>query len=604
MSEAVATTDSLGRPVAQPWGTTLGRRRIGFVIAAVMLGMLLSALDQMVVGTAMPRIVASLNGMEHYAWVATGYLLASAASMPIWGKLSDAYGRKRFFILGMGIFVTGSVLCGQSHSMTELIAFRAFQGLGAGAMLPISQAILGDIFPPATRARWAGVLMSVWGFATIIGPLLGGWITDSSLGWRWTFYVNVPVGIIALTFAAVALPGHVSLRKHSIDYLGSAVLVAAAVPLLLGLSWGGNTYPWQSWEIVGMFVFSALMWMVFVARELQAAEPVINPRLFKNSVFTVSSVASALQSAAMFGAIMFLPLFVQGVLGKSATNSGVILMPMMLGAIVTSIGAGQILARTGKYKVIVILGFVFTAIGAWLLSRMGVGTHWVTLARDMVIMGLGMGVAMSAFTVIVQNQYPSHRLGEVTAGLQFFRSIGSTVGLAVFGTILSNQFAAQMKHNLPAPLARYNGSATLNNPQVLLSPQAQDHIQKLFATYGAQGQALYHSFMGAVRLSLSSAISDLFLLSVVVGVAGLAVVLFLREDPLRRTYEIDPESGEEVSEAGLDAEPEAVPDAVAAAVETAPESDAAPERGTRTQRGAGSERGAMPALKPDAETVG
>ena len=455
MSEAVVTTDSLGRPVAQPWGTTLGRRRIGFVIAAVMLGMLLSALDQMVVGTAMPRIVASLNGMEHYAWVATGYLLASAASMPIWGKLSDAYGRKRFFILGMGIFVTGSVLCGQSHSMTELIAFRAFQGLGAGAMLPISQAILGDIFPPATRARWAGVLMSVWGFATIIGPLLGGWITDSSLGWRWTFYVNVPVGIIALTFAAVALPGHVSLRKHSIDYLGSARArgrrrAAAAGPELgrqhLPVACRGRSSACSSSRRSCGWCSSA--------RELQAAEPVINPRLFKNSVFTVSSVASALQSAAMFGAIMFLPLFVQGVLGKSATNSGVILMPMMLGAIVTSIGAGQILARTGKYKVIVILGFVFTAVGAWLLSRMGVGTRWMTLARDMVIMGLGMGVAMSAFTVIVQNQYPSHRLGEVTAGLQFFRSIGSTVGLAVFGTILNNQFAAQMKHNLPAPLAR------------------------------------------------------------------------------------------------------------------------------------------------------
>ena len=553
-------TDAQGRPVAQPWGDTLGRRRIGFVIAAVMLGMLLAALDQTVVGTAMPRIVASLNGLQHYAWVATGYLLASTASMPIWGKLSDAYGRKRFFILGMALFVTGSVLCGQSHSMTELIMFRAFQGLGAGAMMPISQAIIGDIFPPATRARWTGVLMSVWGFATIIGPLLGGWITDSSLGWRWTFYVNVPVGIIALTFAAFALPGHVSLRKHAIDYLGSTLLVAAAVPLLLGLSWGGNTYPWMSWQIVGMFGFSLVMWVSFFVREMGAAEPVINPRLFQNSIFTVSAAAAALQSAAMFGAIMFLPLFVQGVLGKSATNSGIILMPMMLGAIATSIGAGQILAKTGRYKVIVIIGFILAAIGAGLLSRMGVGTTWPTLTRNMVVMGLGLGVAMSAFTVIVQNQYPSHRLGEVTAGLQFFRSIGSTVGLAVFGTILNNQFAASMKANLPASLAKYNGSAALDNPQVLLSPTASTKIHAMFAKAGAPGEALFRAFMHAVRLSLSSAISDLFLISAVVGLAGLVVVLFLREDPLRRTHALDPDSGEEDSEAGpaqgVGAEPE------------------------------------------------
>jgi len=470
--------------------------------------------------------------------------------MPIWGKLSDAYGRKRFFIIGMALFVIGSVLCGQSRSMTELILFRAFQGLGAGAMMPISQAIIGDIFPPATRARWTGVLMSVWGVATIVGPLIGGWITDSSLGWRWTFYVNVPVGILALTFAAFALPGHVSLRKHRIDYVGSALLVAAAVPLLLGLSWGGNTYPWSSWQILGMFAFSLVMWVAFFLREMRAAEPVINPRLFENSIFSVSAVAAALQSAAMFGAIMFLPLFVQGVLGKSATNSGIILMPLMLGAIVTSIGAGQILAKTGRYKVIVVIGFVLAAAGAYLLSRMGVDTTWVTLVRDMVVMGLGLGVAMSAFTVIVQNQYPSHRLGEVTAGLQFFRSIGSTVGLAVFGTILNNQFAAAMKTNLPATLQKYSGSAALDNPQVLLSPAASEQIHAMFAKFGAQGDQLFHAFMNAVRQSLDTAISDLFLISAIVGVIGLVVVLFLREEPLRRTHEIDPQSGELDSEAG------------------------------------------------------
>lgn len=534
---AAAGPQGAAAAVQQPWGLTLSRRRIIAVMAAVMMAMLLSAVDQTVVGTAMPRIIADLNGLQHYAWVATAYLLASTASMPIWGKLSDAFGRKRFFIIGMVLFVIGSALCGQSQGMTELILFRAFQGLGAGAMLPITQAIIGDIFPPAQRAKWAGLLMSVFAVATIIGPLLGGWITDN-VSWRWVFYVNLPVGIAAIVVTAVALPGHLATHKHRIDYSGAALLVAAAVPLLLGFSWAGSEYPWGSWQIVGLFAFAAVMSVAFVLRELRAAEPVINPRLFENRVFSVSALASALQSAAMFGAIMFLPLFVQGVQGKSATNSGIILMPLMIGAMVTSIGAGQILARTGRYKVLVIVGFIAVAFGAWLMSKMGVATTTATLTRNMVLMGLGLGIAMSSFTVIVQNQYPSHRLGEVTAGLQFFRSIGSTIGMAVFGTILTNQFAAQMKQNLPAQLAQAmeKRGAAIDNPQVLLSDQAREALQKTFAQYGAQGAKLFAVFMDAVRQSLAAAIDNLFILAMLIGLVGLVVVLFLREDPLRQTH--------------------------------------------------------------------
>ena len=537
MAEVKTPAGAAAAAATQPWGLTLSRRRIAAVIAAVMMAMLLSAVDQTVVGTAMPRIIADLNGLQHYAWVATAYLLASTASMPIWGKLSDAFGRKRFFLIGMIVFVAGSALCGQANGMTELILFRAFQGLGAGAMLPITQAIIGDIFPPAQRAKWAGLLMSVFAVATIIGPLLGGWITDN-YSWRWAFYVNLPVGIAAIVVTLVALPGHLATHKHRIDYGGAALLVAAAVPLLLGFSWAGSEYAWGSWQIVTLFAFAAVMSVVFVLRELRAAEPVINPRLFENRVFSVSALASALQSAAMFGAIMFLPLFVQGVQGKSATNSGIILMPLMIGAMIMSIGAGQILARTGRYKVLVIVGFVTVTVGAWLLSRMGVDTGWSVLARNMVIMGLGLGIAMSSFTVIVQNQYPSNRLGEVTAGLQFFRSIGSTIGMAVFGTILNNQFASHMKENLPAQLAQAmeKRGASIDNPQVLLSEQARAALQHAFAQYGAQGTKLFGVFMDAVRQSLASAIDGLFLLAMFVGLAGLVVVLFLREDPLRQTH--------------------------------------------------------------------
>ena len=532
----------------QPWGDTLSRRRIVFVLISILLGMLLSALDQTVVGTAMPKIIADLNGLQHYAWVATAYLLASTASMPIWGKLSDAYGRKRFFIAGMAVFLVGSALSGQSRTMDELIAFRAIQGLGAGAMMPIVQAILGDIFPPAQRAKWSGILMSVFAFATIIGPLLGGYLTDMSPGgWRWCFYVNMPVGLMALVFAAVTLPGHATRRKHSIDYFGSTLLVLAAVPLLLGFSWAGSTYPWGSWEVVGSFVFSAAMFVAFFFRELHAAEPVINPRLFTNGIFTVSAIASSLQSAAMFGAIMFIPLYVQGVMGKSATNSGVILMPLMIGAIITSIGAGQILSRTGRYKVMVVGGFVVATVGSYLLSRMGLATSSLTLTVDMVVLGLGLGIAMSTFTVIVQNQYPTHRLGEVSAGLQFFRSIGGTVGMAVFGTILNNQFAHAMVANLPAPLQKLShGPAALkfDNPQVLLSAPARSQLQTMFQKLFDGGwRPVYGALMSAVRHSLQIAVSDIFGLAVFVSIAGLVAVLFLKEVPLRRTHEMEFETG-------------------------------------------------------------
>jgi EmrB/QacA subfamily drug resistance transporter len=537
--------------VHAPWGETLSRRRIWLVLASILLGMLLSALDQTVVGTAMPRVIADLNGLQHYAWVATAYLLASAVSMPIWGKLSDAYGRKRFFMMGMVIFVVGSALCGQSRTMAELIGFRALQGLGAGAMMPIVQAILGDIFPPAQRARWAGVLMSVFGFATIVGPLLGGWITDN-IGWRWTFYVNLPVGIIALAFAAWALPGHVQLRKHTIDWLGTACLVVAAVPLLLAFSWAGSTYAWSSPFIIGLFAFSILMWGVFYLREMHADEPVLNPRLFRNRIFAVSTVASAIQSAAMFGAIMFLPLFVQGVMGKTATNSGTILMPMMLAAIVTSVAGGQLLARTGRYKAVVIAGFIAVSVGAFLLSRMTIDTTSARLVGYMVVMGLGLGVAMSTFTVIVQNQYPTHRLGEVSAGLQFFRSIGSTVGLAVFGTILNSHFASSLAATLPEQLkglaADPATASQINNPQVLLSAGAKTQLLKLFGQFGDAGQKLFDSFMGAVRHSLESAIGEVFFLAFLISIAGFVVVLFLKEVPLRRTHS---ETLEEAAEAAL-----------------------------------------------------
>jgi EmrB/QacA subfamily drug resistance transporter len=542
---------------AHSW-SNLSKRRTWLVLASVMAGMLLAAVDQTVVGTAMPRVIADLNGMAHYAWVATAYLLASTASMPIWGKLSDTYGRKLFFIVGMVLFMVGSALAGQAHSMTELIIYRALQGLGGGAMMPINQAIIGDLFPPKERGKWIGLLMSVFGLATIVGPTLGGWITDN-LGWRWVFYVNLPVGIPALILAAVALPAHVRLHKHRIDYTGSAILIAASVPLLLGFSWGGTTYRWGSGTIIGLFAFSAAAWLAFVLYENRAAEPILSPGLFKNRTFSVSSMAGFIAMAGMFGAIMFLPLFVQGVLGDSATNSGLVLTPLMLGFIASSIIGGQILSRTGRYKWMIIISFVITILGLYLLSTMGVGTSHGTLMAFMVITGLGMGISMAAFTIVVQNAFPLSRLGEVTAGMQFFRSMGGTIGLAIFGTVLNNQFASAMQSRLPGALkaAAAANPALLSNPQVLVSPQAKDKLAAAFDQFGPQGHTLFQQFMGAVRSSMDVAIGDLFILSAVITVVGTLVLFLLKEIPLRATQAMPDEvEGEGAEPAGRVADAE------------------------------------------------
>ena len=521
----------------QALSETLSRGRLIAILTGVILGMLLAALDQTIVGTALPRIVTDLGGFNHYAWVVTAYLLASTVSIPIYGKLSDIYGRRTFFILGMVIFLAGSALAGTSQNMTQLIIYRAIQGLGAGGMMPIAMAIIGDIFPPAERGKWQGLIVAVFGLASIIGPTLGGWITDN-WGWRWVFYVNMPVGIIAILTAGLVLPKFVNKRKHIIDYLGAVTLVAGTVPLLLAFSWAGTQYGWGSWQITGLFAFSAVMLAIFVLIEMRAAEPIISPKLFKNSIFLVSVIAMFLVSAGMFGAIVFLPLFVQGVLGDSATNSGLVLTPLMIGFMVSSIVGGQLLSRTGRYKILAIGGFIVAAVGMFLLSRMSATTVEGVVVRNMFITGLGIGVMMSLFTIVVQNAFPYRQLGEVTASLTFFRSIGSTIGVAVMGTILINGFQSAFQSNLPQTLKRLVSPgrlAQLQNPQILLAPGALAKIQHGFAAFGTQGMMLYNQLINTIRLSLSTAITNVFFLGCIIMLLGLFSVLFLREIPLRKS---------------------------------------------------------------------
>ncbi|HEU5366945.1 MAG TPA: MDR family MFS transporter [Ktedonobacterales bacterium] len=450
MSQDVSLDAAAGADAAASPGAQLSLQQLIPVLTGLMLGMLLAALDQTVVGTALPRVIADLGG-TNISWVYTSYLLASTVGVPIYGKLSDVYGRRVFFMGGMVIFLLGSALSGTSQNMTQLIIYRGIQGLGAGAIMPIAQAIIGDIFPPSERGKWQGLFIAVFGLATILGPLLGGAITDN-WGWRWVFYVNMPVGAVALVAAGLTIPGRFAQRKHAIDYLGSAVLVLWSVPLLLAVSFGGNELAWDSWQIIALFAFAAVMLAAFFVIELRAAEPIIAPRLFKSSIFSVSTATMFLLSAGMFGAVAFLPYFVQDVLGESATNSGVILTPMMLGFMFSSVVGGQLLSRTGRYKILALAGFVVAAAGMFLLSQMDIHTSNGDLYRNMVITGLGMGVMMSLFTIVVQNAFPIQRIGEVTSTLSFFRSMGSTIGLAALGAVMTNSFTSNLQANIPAAL--------------------------------------------------------------------------------------------------------------------------------------------------------
>lgn len=512
------------------------QRQIVMILISVMLGMLLSAIDQTVVGTAMPRIVADLHGLKEYAWVTTSYLLASTVMVPLYGKLSDLYGRKPFYLLGMALFLLGSALSGTSQNMTQLILYRGIQGLGAGAMMPIVLAIIGDVFPPSERGKWQGLLMAVFGFASILGPWAGGAITDS-WGWRWVFYVNMPFGALALIFCMIALPSIYRKTDHRVDYAGAAILVMAAVPMLLGFSWAGNQYSWGNWHVLGSFAFSMVAWLGFFYWESKATEPIIAPSLFKNRIFSISVATSFFVAMGMFGAIMYIPLFMQAVVGDSAQRSGIMLTPMMLGFMVSSIVGGQIMSRTGKYKILTLVSLLISILGIYLLSRMGPTATNSVVVRDMIVTGLGIGSLMSLFTIVVQNAFSFSLMGVVTANLQFFRSIGSTVGIAIFGSLLTSRFSHELSKKIPASVVKalpHHALHAISNPSVLLSPQASHQLQTSFKHFGPRGVVLVHELLFGMRSALTSGTHVVFLFGAMLMVAAFLLSLSLKEIPLRK----------------------------------------------------------------------
>jgi EmrB/QacA subfamily drug resistance transporter len=515
------------------------REVVLLTMLSVLLVMLLASLDQTIVGTAMPRIIAELNGFSEYTWVTTAYLLTSTVMVPIYGKLSDLFGRKGILIFAVIVFLVGSWLSGASQSMTELILFRGFQGLGAGGLMSISIAIIGDLFTPRERAKWQGITGAVFGLAFILGPTAGGWITDH-LSWRWVFYVNMPVGLIALGVLIFLMPSlHRSAQNPKIDFIGAALLVVGTVPLLLGLTWAGSQYAWNSPQTIGLLggAIIALASFIYYEHRLETSggQPIVSPSLFKNNIFATSTVIVMLSGMAMMGSIYYIPLFLQGVTGVSATTSGSVLTPMMITAISASIISGLLVARTGRYKIFALAGAVISVFGAFFLLQLDVHSTSGNVVIAMLVLGLGMGTAMSLYNLIVQNALPT-RIGEASAGMTFFRQIGSTIGLAAMGSVFNSTYPTAFHNAIPAAVSKVVPAQVINgfnNPQILLNPEAQAALHTQFGKAGPQGLAILDQLLEAVKVGIAGSLHSIFFLGLIIAVASVVAVIFLKEIPLR-----------------------------------------------------------------------
>ncbi len=523
----------------------LTRPQLVGTLGGLLLGLLVAALDQTVVGTAEPRIIASLSGFDRYPWVATAYMLSMTVSVPIFAKLSDIYGRKWLFLGGLIIFVVASAFCGASgdlplrlDGMNQLILFRGIQGIGAGMLFGLTFTIVGDIFSPIERGKYQGIFAAMWGLASIFGPTLGGFLTDH-YSWRAVFYVNLPVGVIAAVAIWLEFP---SFRPHGverkIDFAGVIALILCLVPLLLALTWVTD-YGWTSTRVESLLVFSTLMLAAFLFAETRAPEPLIPLVLFRNPIIAICSIASFVLGMGMFGIIIYLPLFMQGVMGVSATQSGSLLTPLMMSAVVGSVGAGQFTSRAGKYKILALLGSIAIALGMILFARMDGDTQRIEVLRGMIVVGLGIGLIQPVYTLAVQNSAPREHMGSATASAQFFRSIGSTMGVSIFGSVLltiyKRDFSGAVPHGTPDIALR-----PFHNP--LMLAQIRPQLEAGFGRYPG-GPQLLKILLANVRTSLVHGIHAIFFVGAIIMCGAVVLNAFLREVPLKSRMSVEPEIG-------------------------------------------------------------
>jgi EmrB/QacA subfamily drug resistance transporter len=501
----------------QPVEAEAGERSHGeikVIITALMLAILLAALDQTIVSTALPRIVTDLHGLNRLSWVVTAYLLTSTVSTPLYGKISDMFGRKKIFLFAIVVFLVGSALCGLSQNMNELIAFRALQGLGAGGLITLALSVVGDVVPPRQRGRYQGYFGAVFGVASVAGPLLGGFFTDS-LSWRWIFYVNLPIGILAMT--AIWFRLHLPVRKteHKIDFIGAGLLTATIVCFLLVTVLGGSSYAWGSPTIIGLLIGGLVALGIFIPWENHVPEPVLPLRLFKNDIFRVSVLLSLIVGMVMFGAIIFLPEYQQIVRGYSATKSGLLLLPLVFGLLAASIASGRIISRWGHYRIFPIIGSILVTIGFYLFSHVTVSTSQLELSMWMIVLGVGVGMFMQVMTLAVQNAVERKDLGTATSSATFFRTMGSAFGTSVFGAILTNR----LNHNLPKYVPHAAGAPVVN-ASVLQSGTGQ---------LAKAPPAVIHG----VFVAFAHSFHALYLWGVPIAALAIVLALFLREAPLR-----------------------------------------------------------------------